>query len=295
MRGGLLGAVLVLLVSLAGAAHADPPRPQANQTCLAVCVAPVEQPYPSCDHHCPEFNVCSDLIFNRDPGAEACQAKVKACKDVEWECSAGIQTAARERFICHEQKDPFPCCLDACQDTSELTPTARTWIFLDVFAAPMFRLAGGNDAVFRGYVGGEVEALIGSRWLHPGRIGFRIGPFVSGAAILGGDSPGAQLAGGLEALIHGSRNGGDVFSFAWLVRAGAVYDAPDVGANRVGGLIGVSVGFTTSGESGWKPISMWFFLETQFVPAPDGDRTNILVGIRTGPLSGLFIFAPSNL
>ena len=106
---------------------------------------------------------------------------------------------------------------------------------------------------------------------------------------------GAQLSAGLTALVWGKRGRFSAIGPAALVSAGALADLPSDDTHRVGGLLRVSYGVTTSGRRPWKALSTWGFVEAHWVPGGDGEpgRQEVLVGLRTGPL-GLFMMLIPN-
>jgi hypothetical protein len=284
--GVRVAAVWVVVVAfLAGRAAAGEP----NSSCMASCTAATDAPSPDCNRQCPEFNSCSDL-YHRDRAAyDDCNARVKACKDEAWSCSEGVRAAAREKWACHQQPDVRACCVEKCSgDLTEVVSTAPAWLYLDAILAGNLRIVDG-DLTLRGYVGGEVEALFGASELRLGSVPFRIGPFFAAAVLVGGDATGGQLAGGVEALVSGFHRVGGL-----LVRAGAVYDLAEAASNQVGGLVRISLGLTTTGDSAWKPFSVWLYLEGDYIPAPEGDRIDLRLGLREGPLSFFVLFTGRN-
>jgi hypothetical protein len=138
-------------------------------------------------------------------------------------------------------------------------------------------------------VGLQLELLFGQRSWRGTRIPFRLGPFAAGT-LLDGAPGGGQLAAGLTALVWGKE------MLAVFVSGGVVLDLPSGAPDRVGGLVRVAFGLTTSGGDLWKPLSARLFLEGHLFPGRDGerDRQEIILGLSFQPLTGLFLLIPKD-
>ncbi len=283
--------VAAILVCAWATAHADgAPRP----TCQSVCSAMLgELAFRPICPDCPPFNTCPDTYHTDRPAFDACMAEHKACFDEQLACGDAVDRGTREHDRCTGEDLPS-CCAKRCQgeEAVSLSDRATPWFYADVAFAGGVRHSPGDTNLI-GSIGGDLEILFGPRKWTGDSFPFRIGPFVSASAVFIEDDVGAQLEGGVSALVAGSRDGNSGLGLS--VQAGALVDFPgEGGPTRVGGMARVSGGFSTAGQSQMKFLSLWSFLEGQYLPASDnvGATWAVLIGFRFGPLLFPVILLP---
>jgi len=290
-----LSGVAVVLDGAGVARAAEPPNP----TCVAVCMADAGTPEPVCEA-CEPTNVCSDLASTDRPAYDACVAEHHACYQASHDCQQGAVAGRRAQASCVAAgATAASCCASACAPALVVEPSrsAGRWIFVDLVIAGLLRHVPG-DYSGAAALGLSVESLFGARSWRGSRVPFRLGP--SGQALLtikGDESEdvGLQLSAALTALLYARRRGLDTFSKAVTLSAGVLADLPPEAENRVGGLLRLSLGVTTTGRNEWKFISGWVFAEGHYIPggADEPDRVDVMLGLRLAPLVIPMAFIPN--